>query len=201
MPTATRGDKRARREDILEAARAIVGEVGVDGLQVRAVAQRAGVALGTVYTYFTTKESLHAALYAEALDGLLADLEAARIDQGDLEETFVRFATGYRRMYARYGRDFDPIAALTGSAVEPGVLEQLANTTTRLMSLVREVLRQHGAQEPDVTLVVLWSTATGLAEHFTGPRHVFHGLSWDDTVRFAARTFVRGLLLDERTQS
>lgn len=195
-----RGDRKARRDDILEAGRAALREKGLAGLQMREVAKLAGVGLGTVYTYFATKETLHAALYAEALASMIADLEPATAGGMNAEQLFVRFATGYRNMYADFGRDFDYLAVLSGDgALEPTVLEQLAKSTTRLMKLMRGVIAQYGAEDPDQTLVVLWSTATGLAEHFTGPRHAFHGLSWEDTVEFTARTFVRSLLPERQT--
>ncbi|MBV8409375.1 MAG: TetR/AcrR family transcriptional regulator [Alphaproteobacteria bacterium] len=53
-------DKRNR---ILQAVRAVVGEVGFNGAQVTTVAEAAGVATGTVYRHFPSKGEL----FAEAL--------------------------------------------------------------------------------------------------------------------------------------
>ncbi|MEZ0350379.1 TetR family transcriptional regulator [Mycobacterium sp. pR1184] len=50
-----------RRSRIIEAVIALIGEVGADAVQMRDVAQRSGVALGTVYRYFNSKERLLAA--------------------------------------------------------------------------------------------------------------------------------------------
>lgn len=50
-----------RRARIVEAVIALIGEVGSDAVQMRDVAQRSGVALGTVYRYFNSKERLLAA--------------------------------------------------------------------------------------------------------------------------------------------
>ena len=51
----------ARRARVIEAVIALIGEVGADAVQMRDVAHRSGVALGTVYRYFHSKEHLLAA--------------------------------------------------------------------------------------------------------------------------------------------
>ena len=51
----------ARRAKIIEAVIDLIGDVGADAVQMRDVAQRSGVALATVYRYFSSKEHLLAA--------------------------------------------------------------------------------------------------------------------------------------------
>jgi len=51
----------ARRARVIESVIALIGEVGADAVQMRDVAHRSGVALGTVYRYFHSKEHLLAA--------------------------------------------------------------------------------------------------------------------------------------------
>src|SRR5437764_4681187 len=48
----------ARRRRVLDAALRLAGEGGLDAVQMRDVAAAAGVALGTVYRYFSSKERL-----------------------------------------------------------------------------------------------------------------------------------------------
>jgi AcrR family transcriptional regulator len=50
-----------RRARIIEAVVGLIGEVGADAVQMRDVAQRSGVALATVYRYFSSKDHLLAA--------------------------------------------------------------------------------------------------------------------------------------------
>lgn len=75
--------KEERRLAILEAALALFQEGGYEHASMAAVARRAGVAKGTVYLYFKTKEELFLTLqqtqYADwfdAMDGLLAGEDA-----------------------------------------------------------------------------------------------------------------------------
>lgn len=51
----------ARRAKIIEEVIGLIADVGADAVQMRDVAQRSGVALATVYRYFSSKENLLAA--------------------------------------------------------------------------------------------------------------------------------------------
>jgi AcrR family transcriptional regulator len=63
-----------RRDDILRAARDIAAEQGLGAVQIVPVAERAGIAAGTVYRYFPTKADL-----VEALLKTIAEQEIAAI--------------------------------------------------------------------------------------------------------------------------
>lgn len=54
-------EKVDRQEQILEAALSLLAEQGISGVSMRAVARRAGVALGLVHYYFDDKSALIAA--------------------------------------------------------------------------------------------------------------------------------------------
>src|SRR5437764_11963955 len=67
----------ARRSAILAAARDAAAEGGMAAVQIAPVAQRAGVAAGTVYRYFPSKTELVAALVAALSEREMAALSAA----------------------------------------------------------------------------------------------------------------------------
>ncbi len=58
-------NQAARRERVIEAAMDLAGEGGYDAVQMRDVAARAQVALGTIYRYFSSKDHLLAACQLE----------------------------------------------------------------------------------------------------------------------------------------
>lgn len=60
VPRTARGERTLRK--ILDAARAEFGERGFSDTSIVGITQRAGVALGTFYTYFDSKEVLFQAL-------------------------------------------------------------------------------------------------------------------------------------------
>ena len=68
---------RARYDALIAAATAIAGERGMEAVQVVPVAERAGIAAGTVYRYFPSKTALVAALVAGVSQTELAALRAA----------------------------------------------------------------------------------------------------------------------------
>src|SRR5215467_13197723 len=59
-PRTARGERTLRK--ILDAARVEFGERGFSESSIVAITQRAGVALGTFYTYFDSKEAVFQAL-------------------------------------------------------------------------------------------------------------------------------------------
>src|SRR6266542_5759403 len=74
-----------RRAEILDAAVKVFGEKGVSKATVSDIAEAAGVAKGTVYLYFGSKEQLLGALrdrFVDELLGYVADL-LAQAGQGD----------------------------------------------------------------------------------------------------------------------
>jgi AcrR family transcriptional regulator len=188
------GDRAARRDDIVRAGRSLLKENGLAALQMRDVARRADIALGTVYTYFPTKEALFAALYAERLDQMLNDLTPLLSSTTDLEELFVVVATSYRDVYAEFGKDLDVLSVIgERSQVDRATREQLAASSTRLLDEARKAVQSAGVSDIEVALGLLWSTVTGLADHFSSARHELLRNTWDETVRFAAHTIMRGL--------
>jgi TetR/AcrR family transcriptional regulator, cholesterol catabolism regulator len=64
-PTSLPRGQQERRERIVRAAIALLEAGEYDAIQMRDVAQEAGVALATLYRYFTSKEHLYAAALLE----------------------------------------------------------------------------------------------------------------------------------------
>jgi TetR/AcrR family transcriptional regulator, cholesterol catabolism regulator len=92
----------ARRERILDAATELATEGGWDAVQMREVAERAEVALGTLYRYFPSK--VH--LLVSVLGRTFAELhESARLDaDGTPRERVYRVVAVMTRFLARHRR-------------------------------------------------------------------------------------------------
>lgn len=66
-----------REQTILDAAQSIAAERGMGAVQIAPVADRADIAAGTVYRYFSSKNNLVAELIASAAERELAAMRAA----------------------------------------------------------------------------------------------------------------------------
>jgi len=79
------------RQAILNAAREVFGEMGYDNVTVRDIVRRTGLAAGTFYNYYHSKEEVAAALSADGARRFAPILKAQRAQANDWE-SFVRAA-------------------------------------------------------------------------------------------------------------
>lgn len=70
------------REQLLGCAREIMAEHGPQAVSIRALAQRAGIAVGTIYNYFSDKDDLLLALTEEYWNRAMEEMESC-IEYGD----------------------------------------------------------------------------------------------------------------------
>jgi len=68
-------EKDERKQQILKAAASLFAASGFEQISMAEVAQNAGIAKGTVYLYFKTKEDLFLALLDNAFESWFADLQ------------------------------------------------------------------------------------------------------------------------------
>ena len=84
LPPVRAGAATDKREAILAAALRLIARLGLHATPMSAVAKQAGVAAGTLYLYFPSKEAMINALYLEVLEArdrsMAADAEGARRD-------------------------------------------------------------------------------------------------------------------------
>jgi AcrR family transcriptional regulator len=127
----------ARRVAILTAAREAAAEGGMAAVQIAPVAQRAGVAAGTVYRYFPSKTDLVTALAADlAAQELAALAAAANAAPGPLSALAATVATCCSRMQAARRLAF----ALLAEPAEPDVDAARASYRSALAAELRRLI-------------------------------------------------------------
>lgn len=157
-----RSDAVQNRRRVLEAARVLVAR---DGAEVRmdAIAAEAGVAVGTLYRHFATKEALVAAVVDESVQALASRAEHACAAVAAGADPFTELEQLVRGVAGSFALDraLKAAAAALGAEVHVDPRER-GSTAARAMAAVDEVLRraqETGTVRPDVTtddlLVVL----------------------------------------------
>lgn len=86
------GDKRGR---ILDSAMRVFASKGFFGAKVSDIAQEAGVADGTIYLYFKSKDDLLISLFESQMERVNAELTAAMKDAPDAVDKLRRFIRAY----------------------------------------------------------------------------------------------------------
>jgi AcrR family transcriptional regulator len=109
--------QRQRRQRIVAAAVALAADGGYDAVQMREVALRAEVALGTLYRYFASKEHLLVSALAEHVADLRGRL-VERPPRGD--DDAARVMDVIKRVTRALQRDPNVIAAMLKSLISSG---------------------------------------------------------------------------------
>jgi AcrR family transcriptional regulator len=103
-PRTARGERTLRK--ILDAAREEFAERGFSDSSIVGITQRAGVALGTFYTYFNSKEAVFQALVRDMSEQVRENVAPAFTDASDAIDgerralgAFLEFASTHRDVY------------------------------------------------------------------------------------------------------
>lgn len=98
--------KPGKREEIVRAALELIAEHGFHDAPMSMVANRAGVAAGTIYRYFENKDVLINELYREVEEKLYAVLLADYKTEEPFRERFLHLGTALLRYFIENPIDF-----------------------------------------------------------------------------------------------
>jgi len=96
-----------RRALVLDAARAVFEEQGLEGASIREIARRAGYTPGAIYSYFESKEAIYGALLGESLDRLNRAVHDAPAEAGRPAALLQAKAGAWFAFYAANPRELD----------------------------------------------------------------------------------------------
>ena len=75
MASVRATQKQGTRRKVLEAARDLFNEIGYDETTIRAIAERAGVSVGSVFTTFASKSDVLSQVMDDRVESLFAELD------------------------------------------------------------------------------------------------------------------------------
>ena len=155
---------------ILEAARRLLADNGFDATTTRDIARAAGIANGTLFNYFPSKEAVVAALAADAV-GELPAAEDAVVGESLEEDLFALVAAGLRKLRplrkhlpALLDTYLSPLAA-------PDAEGAAASLRVRHLETVAAISARHGHRDlPPTALQLYWTLYAGALAFWANDR-------------------------------
>jgi AcrR family transcriptional regulator len=142
-----------RRAQLIEAVIDLVREVGPGVIQMRDVAERSGIALGTVYRYFSSKEHLLAVALCDWQERLTRRMLMPRAgDEAEISEDLTERVLSYTRKEIR------------GFARNPRIAELMVQVTVSSDPYARDAIARMGVSNDQVMDKLLEGVAPERAE-------------------------------------
>ena len=168
-PHAATSHGERTRERLIRAAREAIDEGGYAAASVTAITRRAGVAAGTLYGHFGSKEELFVEVFRGAGDEILAAMEESAAGPGSfvdrLEAAFTTYASQVlRNRRLVWALVYEPVEAL----VDVERLAYRRHYTERLAAALRIGINlgEIPNQDPELTAAAL---VGAIAEALVGP--------------------------------
>ncbi len=111
-------EKAVRKQSILDAARRLYQEKPDALPSVITIAQEAGLAKGTVYLYFKTKEEIFLNLLATQYETLINQLNKVTLELGKTQSALIAALVEEVIAFAQHNPDFMPLATMANSVLE-----------------------------------------------------------------------------------
>jgi TetR/AcrR family transcriptional regulator, cholesterol catabolism regulator len=165
-PSMLRGTQAKRRQRILDEAHRMIVTSGDETVQIRDIADRAGVALGTAYRYFGSKERLFAEVYAHWCqrlnDELMSDI---RKGSSNTERTRLLARTMFERLVS------EPQLASIGRALrltdEPSIVHIVNRTERGMLELFRNALHDVDQRDADSIAMIVMSVIRASQDRYS----------------------------------
>ncbi len=198
---ATRDQARKR---ILEAARKLFLERGFEAANLDEVAQRAGVAKGTIYRYFESKAELYVEVLVWNADAFVERMRHTLDPSLSPQEQVLQTGRFYVRHYAEHPEYFRIFWAvenqrMIGELPEP-LLEIVWDLWKRGLAIAVEII-ENGVKagafrpcDPWQTASLLWVLANGLIQSESDPhRRELRHSTLEEVIDDAFSLVVRGM--------
>lgn len=165
--------KQENRRRILAKAAELFTDKGFEESTTRDIALAAGLAVGTMFNYFPSKETMAMSMVTEALRQGSEDFRRRRAgDEGLAEELFLFIASGLRRL--------QPLHPFIGPVLErslspfprKSVCPEGEAARQEHLAVVQEIIARHGfSGAPDyVAMTIYWSLYLGVLAFWANDR-------------------------------
>ena len=159
--------KQETRRRIIESARKLFNDKGFEQTTTRDIAEAAGIAAGTMFNYFPTKEALATTIVEEALGEAVVEFEGRLRGDETLDEAlFAHVAVGLRHLAPHRSYVGEVLETALSPFVGDAVCEQAQQLRVNHLETVRELIGARGlptTPAPNaVTMHLYWTLYLGV---------------------------------------
>jgi TetR/AcrR family transcriptional regulator, fatty acid metabolism regulator protein len=188
--------KTIRRESIIQAAIQVFSKKGFQAAGISEIAQRAGVADGTIYQYFKNKEDLFFSIPIEKTNEFRSKVELhLKGISGALNKLrkFVWYFLYFFKTNPEYGRLLMLEMRVSKSFVTTGTYDFLKQSVSSVLEIITEGQKE-GVIRTDVNIYLLRHLVLGILEHMV-TRWLLKGGKYDllDHHQQVSRLLIEGL--------
>ena len=164
-----------KREEIIRASLELIAEHGFHGAPMSMIADRAGVAAGTIYRYFENKDALIIALYREIDERIGAVIMKGYQPEKPIRERFHHIFAALLRYFISNSSDFRYLEQFHNSPYGVALRRDIILRKTGDCYIYRDLLEQGVTQQviKDLPMAILFALAFGplkavTRDHITG---------------------------------
>jgi AcrR family transcriptional regulator len=162
--------KAATRERIIDAAQQLFAAKGFEASTTRDIADAAGIASGTLFNYFATKEDIVACLAAEAVAETNLEFEEREMGMGSFEEELFAFVAAGMRKFKPLRKHLTVILEKTLSPLATIPVEGDQSLRVAHLEIVARLARRHRGELDSVALQLYWTLYTGVLMFWANDR-------------------------------
>lgn len=164
--------KEQTRERIVAAAVEHFKERGFEAATTRDIARRAGIAAGTLFNYFPSKEAIVSALATESLGGADEDFAKRQRPDASLQEDLYGYiAAGLRRLKRHRAYLYVLIQIALSPHAVSGVAGDVDAIRLSHLQRVQEILASHNLSDVSpVATQLYWTLYLGILSYWTRDR-------------------------------
>ncbi len=207
-------ERQERYQTILDAARSVYFSKGITNTTIDDVAAAAEVSKGTVYRYFSSRQTILLTLLQEGLVMLVERLETAYSAEEPLPAStrLRRLALAYFFFFQTHPHYYRLLMAFDRpgfiESIDPGLYEHVLIRSTRGLSYVVQAIEQGVAEgelvaeDPKQAAGVIWSMLHGVYVILGHPlRREMMASDLESLYNAALEMAIKGLMADSRKDS
>jgi AcrR family transcriptional regulator len=156
--------KVATRERILSATADLLLAQGWENVTTRDITAAAGIANGTLFNYFSSKEAIAASIIGAAIEAAQHDFERRRSGDESLDEELFAFEWTALKRLRKFRKFLAPaVEAIFSPLARPTREDPGAEVRARHLDQVQKILAGHGTAQPlpAVLLQLYWTLHIG----------------------------------------